>query len=158
MLKKIHDYFFSSYVFLFASIYMLPNLGEWNHVFINVGFLFPWDSLCTVWMWHRLMTFINSHEGIECWCYCWGKVSPLKSKEQAVISAWISNYTHHKVWDEITYPFPNFNSCTVEVWEWISNIISHIAGHVITYPMLWLKLIHVGKRGPSHCLMIQHIL
>ena len=31
-----------------------------------------------------------------------------------------------KVWDEITYeityPFPNFNGCTVEGWEWISDI------------------------------------
>ena len=25
-----------------------------------------------------------------------------------------------KVWDETTYPFPNFNGCPVEVWEWIS--------------------------------------
>ena len=30
-----------------------------------------------------------------------------------------------KVWDEITYPFPNFNGCTVEVWEWISKFIPH---------------------------------
>ena len=29
------------------------------------------------------------------------------------------------MWDEITYPFPYFNSVTVEVWEWISNFISH---------------------------------
>ena len=29
--------------------------------------------------------------------------------------AWISNYIHYKVWDEITYPFLNFNGCTVEV-------------------------------------------
>ena len=28
---------------------------------------------------------------------------------------WISNYIHYKVWDEITYPFLNFNGCTVEV-------------------------------------------
>ena len=27
---------------------------------------------------------------------------------------------------EITYPFPNFNSCTIEVWEWISNFIPHL--------------------------------
>ena len=27
----------------------------------------------------------------------------------------ISNYMHCKVWDEITYPFINFNGCTVEV-------------------------------------------
>ena len=39
---------------------------------------------------------------------------------------------HHKVWDEITYPFPNFNGA--EVWEWIRNF------------MLGLKLIHVSKR------------
>ena len=28
-----------------------------------------------------------------------------------------------KVWDEITYPFPNFNSYAVEVGKWISNFI-----------------------------------
>ena len=33
---------------------------------------------------------------------------------------------HSNVWDEITYPFPNFNSYTVEVWERISNSIPHI--------------------------------
>ena len=42
--------------------------------------------------------------------------------------AWISNYIHYTVWDEITYPFPNFNGCTVEVWKWISNVILlHVA-------------------------------
>ena len=24
---------------------------------------------------------------------------------------WMSNYTHHKVQDEITYPFPSINRC-----------------------------------------------
>ena len=33
----------------------------------------------------------------------------------ALISAWISNYIHYEVWDEITYPFLNFNGATVEV-------------------------------------------
>ena len=37
------------------------------------------------------------------------------------------------MWDEITYPFPDFNSCTVEVWEGISNFTPHFTGHVITY-------------------------
>ena len=32
-----------------------------------------------------------------------------------LIPAWISNHIHYKVWDEITYPFLNFNGCTVEV-------------------------------------------
>ena len=42
----------------------------------------------------------------------------------------------NKVWDELTDPFPNFNSATVEVWEWMSNFISHFIIDVITYPCL----------------------
>ena len=30
---------------------------------------------------------------------------------------WIHNHTHHKMWDEITYPFPNFNERAVEVCD-----------------------------------------
>ena len=30
------------------------------------------------------------------------------------------------MWNEIIYPFPNFNDCTVEVWEWINNFPSLI--------------------------------
>ena len=36
-----------------------------------------------------------------------------------LISAWIRHYTHYNVWDEITYPFLNFNGATVEVYGWI---------------------------------------
>ena len=43
-------------------------------------------------------------------------------------------YIHCKVWDEFTYPFLNFNGCTIEVYEWISNFIPHVIEHVITYP------------------------
>ena len=39
--------------------------------------------------------------------------------------AWISNYMPRKGWDEITHSFPNFNGCTVEVWEWFSNFTPH---------------------------------
>ena len=46
----------------------------------------------------------------------------------------IVNYDHYKVWDEITYPFPNFNGCTIDVWEWISIFTPHFTVHVITYP------------------------
>ena len=38
-----------------------------------------------------------------------------------------------KVWDEITYPFPNFNGRTVEGWEWISNFTAHYTLDVIDY-------------------------
>ena len=43
-------------------------------------------------------------------------------------------YIHYKVWNEITYPFSNFNGVTVEVCKWISNFIAHFTKHVITYP------------------------
>ena len=45
-----------------------------------------------------------------------------------------NNYIHYKEWDEITYPFLDFNGATVEVQEWISNFISHFTVHAITYP------------------------
>ena len=32
--------------------------------------------------------------------------------------AWIHNYIHDKVWDEITYPLPKFHGAAVEIWEW----------------------------------------
>ena len=71
----------------------------------------------------------------------WEKVSevtPLNNGPfnivQTLIPAWISNHIHYKTCDEITYPFPNFNGCTIEVWKWISHFIPHFTGHVITYP------------------------
>ena len=39
-----------------------------------------------------------------------------------------------KLCDEITNPFPNFNSATVEVWEWLSNYIPNFMIDAITYP------------------------
>ena len=38
------------------------------------------------------------------------------------------------MWDEIFFPFPNFNGTAVEVWEWINNFIPHFAGYVIIHP------------------------
>ena len=39
--------------------------------------------------------------------------------------AWIRNYIHQKVRDEIIYPFPNFNGAANEGLEWITNFIPH---------------------------------
>ena len=46
---------------------------------------------------------------------------------------WISNYILHRVWDENIYPFPNFNTETLEDWEWINDIIPHFTRHVIDF-------------------------
>ena len=51
-----------------------------------------------------------------------------------LIPVWISNHMSNKMWDKITYPFPNFNGCRVEVVEWISNFIPHFIMEVITSP------------------------
>ena len=53
-----------------------------------------------------------------------------------LIPAWISNHMPSKVWGEITYPFSNFNGCTVAVWKGISYCIPHFIKDVIAYPCL----------------------
>ena len=62
--------------------------------------------------------------------------------------------------EEITYPFPNFNGCTVEVWEMKSNFIPHITNGCDYLYMLELKLIHVsnGRYHGIKCAILQHIL
>ena len=65
-----------------------------------------------------------------------------------------------KVWDEITYPFLNFNGSTVEVKEWMSNFIPHFIMDVIIYPcwdmcqlqiwMIWDSLFLFSHFPGSH--------
>ena len=57
------------------------------------------------------------------------------------------NHLPSKLWDDITHPFPNFNSCTID-WEWISNFIHLWGFHCLS--MIGLHLIRVSKSGPSH--------
>ena len=68
-----------------------------------------------------------------------------------LLQTWISNHIHLKVWNEVTYPFPNFKGATVEVWEWISNIIPDFIMDVITYPC-W----DLSKSGPCYQNKTQH--
>ena len=42
-------------------------------------------------------------------------VAPFTNDGLTLIPAWISNHIRYKVWDEITYPFLNFNGTIVEV-------------------------------------------
>ena len=67
------------------------------------------------------------------WCHRWKRLRSdniydcNRCSGLTWIPSWISNHMPSKVWDEITYPVPNFN----EVWEWISNFIPHIIMDVI---------------------------
>ena len=51
--------------------------------------------------------------------------------------AWKSNHTQSKIWGDITYPFPNVNACTVEVWECISYLIAHLIMDLIISSQTW---------------------
>ena len=65
---------------------------------------------------------------------CYNPWAPFTKQGLTLIPACISNHMASKVWDEITYPFPNLNGWSVEVWEWISHFIPHSIMDVITYP------------------------
>ena len=56
--------------------------------------------------------------------------SPVNSR----FATWLSNHLPCQLWDENTYPFPNFNDCIVEVWEWISYFLQHFIMNASTYP------------------------
>ena len=60
-----------------------------------------------------------------------------------LIPAWKSHYN-----DEITYPFPYFNSANVKVWEWISNFIQHFIEHYLSMLGSKFNYLYVRKRGP----------
>ena len=61
---------------------------------------------------------------------------PVYQQGLTLILAWVSNQMPSKVWDEITYTFPNFNGSAVEMWEWISNFIRNIIMVVSDFPCL----------------------
>ena len=45
-----------------------------------------------------------------------------------ILPAQLAAYSHYEVWDEITYPVPNFNGATIEIWEWIGNFTHTLLG------------------------------
>ena len=79
---------------------------------------------CRPVLWHNMkfQNICKYHDNLEQSVYIRG---PFHLHGLTLTPAAISNYIHYNVWDESTYPFPNFNSATVEVWEWISNFIPH---------------------------------
>ena len=98
----------------------------------------------------------------ECYMSCGSSdrpqvLGPFYQDGLTLIPAHISN----QVCDEITYPFPNMNGCTVEAWEWTSNFVPHFLGMDKWYlptllngcnylSTMGIELIHVSKRGPCY--------
>ena len=80
-----------------------------------------------------ILSYFNMIIGKQCRCTKESMDSFYK-QILTLTSVWLSSHMPSEVWDEITYPFPNFNGGTFEVWEWISNFLPHFTGHVIIYP------------------------
>ena len=67
-------------------------------------------------------------------CPVFNEMNPFYWNGLTFIPAWTCNFMHSKVWDGIIYPFPNFNTEAVEVWERISDFTQHFIMEVITDP------------------------
>ena len=87
----------------------------------------------------------------------WGTINtraPFYSHGLTLIPAWINNHIHYKVWDEITYPFLNFDGANYLSIPKLRSLGMDKYFHPTLYngcdylPVLGLKLNHVGKRGP----------
>ena len=75
-------------------------------------------------------------------------MSPCHQLGLTLIPTRISNYMFYEMKYEISYPLPNYNSTTVEIWEWINNFISHILG-------MWLfSMLAKGHHERSNVNMI----
>ena len=68
--------------------------------------------------------------------------TPFPARDWLLILTRMNNYMPSKVWDGITYPFPNFNVSTVEFWQRVSNFIPYFVMDVITYPCYPAYFIH----------------
>ena len=86
--------------------------------------------------WHQANTWTNVDLSSAKVARCCNK-GPLLLTWFKFNPSMISNYIHYKMWDEITYIFPNFSGATIEVWEWISSLIPHLTGHVTTNSYWW---------------------
>ena len=68
------------------------------------SYLQQWFFIKTYWQFNHLsVLFIFSWKFVY---YAW---VPFYLHGLTLIQAWISNYTHYKVWAEIICTFPNFN-------------------------------------------------
>ena len=79
-------------------------------------FQHDWGIIWNIVLWaHRVSLVVSAHVPQNLIYRCF-EVCPNDSFTTWVISTlipvWISNYIHYKVWDEITYPFPNVNAYT----------------------------------------------
>ena len=130
-----------------------------------------WYQLCWYW-WYRSLALVTTTAvttklaswpvsvriiaGLMRWSWMLIKSKSIKTIYQhglTLIPAWIINYIHKKVWNEIAYSFSNFNRASIEVWEWISNFIPYSKWACDYLFILGLKLNHVSDGVPGAYLL-----
>ena len=81
----------------------------------------------------------------------WNTLGALLITRLTLIPIWISNYIHHKIWNEIMHLFPNFNICS-GMDKKFHPTVNWVCGFLF---MLGLKLIHIWKEAPGHKLIVE---
>ena len=122
-------------------VYLLPHTPWVNE--LKVLMFYPWQ--CYVANNLVLQQTVGQWLGVrQCLVQKIELQGPFYKHRLTSIPAWISNHMPCKVCDRITYPFTNFKSYMVEVWEWISNFIPHF---IITYLCRDLSQFRFVKKG-----------
>ena len=117
----------------FPKIIVLVNIRSCDASF-DISLNKPFNKLSsylwfdTTYLVYKYFTWDPNSDIFVC---TWG---PFYKHGLTFISARISNYIYHKMWDEITCPFRNFNCAIAEVCKWIGNYIPLFTGYAIVYP------------------------
>ena len=138
--ENIFNVFFLSKLLLCVAVKVFEKATIWPSSYLTLAL--PWgSSSLTVLKWQEMTRnyISNINMGYVVYClnvkesyFLWSLfttqiISRLSTMSSSVIPAWISKYIDYKVWDELTFPFPNFNGV-----EWIINYIPYFIKHVIT--------------------------
>ena len=95
-------YFYCSFIHPFAKTILCWDSGKCNIVFV----VLEWVTYLDSWI-----------ETFPRWeVHTWTISRSFCKHGLTLIPAWISYHAPSKVWNEIIYPFPNFNGCTIEIW------------------------------------------
>ena len=85
---------------------------------------------------HTMDNYYIKYIAIVCNCYDSAKSERSGTTFRILIDLNPSMYIRYEVFDENSYPFPNFNNANIEVWQWICNFMAPFLGHGVTYRCL----------------------
>ena len=104
-------------LFSFKKMHLKMSSAKWRPFCLGLNVLI---RNVKIWL-HFLFSFFLIFSNLRCNMYSHSQQMLLLTWAPLLTwynlnPAWISNHIHCKVWDWITYRFPNFSSCIVELW------------------------------------------